>query len=59
MHICSHIRFMGLICQICMNRIAKDIVGYFMRNFAVDTVMIYWYSQEHNVDAAYNPFTFT
>jgi len=46
---------MELIRQICVNRISKDIVGYFMRNFAVDSVIIYWYSQEHNVVAAYNP----
>ena len=42
-----------------MNRIAKDVVGNFMRNLAVDIVMIYWYSQEHNVAAADNSFTFT
>jgi len=50
---------MDLIRQICMNRIAKDVVGNFMRNLAVDIVMIYWYSQEHNVAAADNSFTFT
>ena len=50
---------MELIRQICVNRISKDIVGYLMRNFAVDTVMIDWYSQEHNVVTAFNPFTFT
>ena len=50
---------MELIRQIRVNRISKDIVGYLMRNFAVDTVMIDWYTQENNVVATFNPFTFT
>ena len=51
---------MELIRQIRVNRISKDNIGYLMRNFAVDTIMIDWHSQENNIIATYStPFTFT
>ena len=42
-----------------MNQIAQDIVGNFMRNLAVDTVMVYWHAQEHNIAVVGISFTFT